>query len=546
MSWIDQVSDWNPQLFRELKGRLKPRIVIAALLVSVLAQAVVLLAFWGRVPTIDTGYSPYCTGGGGTPGAMVCVNAVGKRLGNLPPLMSEAERAALGSPLIDWSHWWADIFVALSWGMIFVLLLAGVYMLISDVAREERRGTLNFIRLSPQTSGKILMGKLLGVPVVPYLAVALAVPLQLTAAIAAGMSVAMILSWYLIAIATGALFYTASLLFAFLGGSQGWVGAVIVCLSYSFFFQIFYAFRGLDDQLYLAPPRYFDLPVAESLFLTLVFWLTTLSVSTYWFWQAANRRFRNPNLTLLSKQQSYLSTLCLEVWLLGFVSHNEQSYRLLGELLGVSFINVMWFILLIAALSPQRQMLLDWARYRREQGPAVKKRWSHSLLRNLIWGEKSPALVAIALNLVLATSVFTPWVLTWQDASQKFQAGALIALGMVLMLTCAVIAQCMLFLKTPKRAGWAAAMVGGFIVLPPSILAALSIYPSSVAAPLWLFTIFAFGSIDKVSAMDILFGFLVQISIFSALTLRLTSQLRKAGDSESKALLVAGRLKAES
>jgi ABC-type Na+ efflux pump permease subunit len=78
---------------------------------------------------------------------------------------------------------------------IFALIVIGTYLLISDLAHEERRGTLNFIRLSPQSPENILVGKLLGVPILLYLVAVLAVPLHLWAGLAAQISLMRILSF---------------------------------------------------------------------------------------------------------------------------------------------------------------------------------------------------------------------------------------------------------------------------------------------------------------------------------------------------------------
>lgn len=43
LNFIDRVGEWNPQLFRELKGRLKPVNVLLAVISSLLLQLVVFL-----------------------------------------------------------------------------------------------------------------------------------------------------------------------------------------------------------------------------------------------------------------------------------------------------------------------------------------------------------------------------------------------------------------------------------------------------------------------------------------------------------------------
>lgn len=58
-AWIDQIGDWNPQLLRELKGRLKPRNVIIAVVVSLVAQFLLFVSFVNQLNSIYID-SQYC------------------------------------------------------------------------------------------------------------------------------------------------------------------------------------------------------------------------------------------------------------------------------------------------------------------------------------------------------------------------------------------------------------------------------------------------------------------------------------------------------
>jgi hypothetical protein len=59
------------------------------------------------------------------------------------------------------------------------------------------------------------------------------------------------------------------------------------------------------------------------------------------------------------------------------------------------------FLYLIAAVTPHHQTLQDWLHYRHKRG-SNSKGFGHSwLVKDLIWGEKSLAVVAIALNVVI-------------------------------------------------------------------------------------------------------------------------------------------------
>ncbi|XHX79581.1 MAG: hypothetical protein RBJ76_06600 [Stenomitos frigidus ULC029] len=523
LNWLHKFSDWNPQVFRELKGRLKRRNVLLTALGSLTTQLFVLLYFWSVLPTPRTAYPPQHN--------RYCLNS--SSVSDLPKCVYDA----LNNPLINWQRWWFDLFQAIFWILPFVLLIAGVYLLIGDLGKEERRGTLNFIRLSPQTSQSILFGKLLGVPAVPYLAVLLALPLHGFVAIAAGVAISDILSFYLLTTAVCAFCYTAALLYALLGGVQGWAGAVVIWMSYTLFFQLWHSSAEFNERL-----QWFYFLINGNRTTALAFALLTLGAGTYGLWQAVNRRFRHPDLTLLSKRQSYGMTLCLEVWLIGFVFQDfTKDDRPFHDLVLLGFCNLLWFMVLFAALTPQRQMLIDWARYRRERVTSAKQFWSRSIVKELVWGEKSPALMAIALNLLIAAVVVVPWILSWQDFSDPLQGLATIVLGSTFTLICAAIAQLMMLMKSPKRAVWAASMVAAVVILPPFVLNVLQL--SYTEVPLaWLFSIGAFTVFQQSVPMTAIFTALLgHLGILSLLSLHLTRQLRRAGESETKALLAASR-----
>ncbi|NJK76806.1 MAG: ABC transporter permease [Microcoleus sp. SU_5_6] len=68
----------------------------------------------------------------------------------------------------------------------YVVFSLGSYFIVSDLAEEQKRGTLNFIRLSPRPAWQILLGKLLGIPVLLYLSIAFAIPLHCFAGLRGG------------------------------------------------------------------------------------------------------------------------------------------------------------------------------------------------------------------------------------------------------------------------------------------------------------------------------------------------------------------------
>ncbi|MGA7938213.1 MAG: hypothetical protein WCA35_31980 [Kovacikia sp.] len=524
LDWFYKLTDWNPQFFREFKGRLKPRNLGVTITTSLLLQLSIVSYFWMALPGNSyTSPNRYCTGPIEYSEHHQCIND------------------ALGNMIINWQRWWFDLFQVLSWGMPFIMLIAGVYMLIGDLGKEEHKGTLNFIRLTPQSSQSILLGKILGVPAIPYLLVGLAIPLHLIAAAGSErVSVQEVLSIYVLTGVVASCYFTGALLFAFLGGLQGWLGAIVVWFSFTMCFQ-FWQMLTYRNALYPVPDYYWGLPIANRLGFALAFAVATFGTATYWFWQAVNRRFRNPNATLLSKRQSYWMTTCFEVWLCGFIFRQlDYPGQRLEDFAVIALINLLWFVLLMAALMPQRQMLLDWARYRRERVSSAKKFWSQSIIKELVFGEKSPALLAIALNLLIPVAILMPWIVTWNNTENQLQACATMLLGISFVLICAAIAQIILFSKAPKRGLWASGAVGALIFMPPLVLGVLSFSPSQVPIA-WLFSAFALLALTHTSMTTVFASFLAHLGILALLTTRLTRQLRKAGESETKALLASAK-----
>ncbi len=554
-NWFDQLGNWNPQLLREIKGRLKPRDLLIAAAVSLLGQFFLFKYFQNQLPILKPGLiepNRYCTN-----------NSLGY---GLPHCLVDS----LGNVEINWQFWWLDLFVWQSLIGIFALLVAGTYLLISDLAHEERRDTLNFIRLSPQSPQSILLGKLLGVPILLYIMAGGAVPLHLWAGLSAQIPLGLILSFYGVLFAGCIFFYSAALLFglvsSWLGGFQAWLasGTVLIFLSIatfkplehtpsdwlnlfspSVFLQKLIAATNLNRPSELpaiADLEWFYLPLGASTLAVAGLVLINYSLWTYWTWQALQQRFPNPGKTVFSKRQSYLLVASLEVLILGFAATSpkypystELSFNF-HELLAY---NLLLFLGLIVAMTPQRQALQDWARYRRERISSRKGFWSPSLVRDLVWGEKSPALVAIALNLVIAATTLTGWITFVLQPVDKLPAFFSLIIGANLILIYAAIAQLLMFMRTQKQALWVTGTVGAAIALPPVILSLLSLFPDK-APGLWLFTPFASLSIEQASVSTIFLALLGQWSIFTLCTLRMTRQLQRAGESNSKALF-AGR-----
>lgn len=613
LSWLERLGEWNPQLFREIKGRLKSRNIAIAIFTSLLGQLLFILHWLNQIPN-QLSYSvwgSYCNLrrtyelSQGQLGQLQAqyhqlqaqfsryskpeyynpekIQELRGRIeglkGRIEDLQQFLSNTICPPEAIKIQLWWQDhypkIFVSLSVIVLFTLCVVGSYMLINDLAREERRGTMNFVRLSPQSTQSILLGKLLGVPILLYVAAILTIPLFLWSGFSAQIPLVEIISFWVVLVASCAFFYSAALLFglvsSWLGGFQPWLGSGVV-----FVFLLITNTKAIDhssfDWLNLLNPsallpylvdrtgsqytqflfyhgvtegwQWFYFPLGASGINVAIFALLNYGLWTYWIGQALNRCFRNPTSTMLSKQQSYLLVACSTVVTLGFALQSPRegySSQLLYNIQALFIVNLVLFLGLIAALSPHRQTLQDWARYRHSKAVTPRRFGNYSLVQDLIWGQKSPALGAIAINLVITSIPVVSWILLW-NVGFDHKLTALLGLFLILnlILLYAAITQLMLLMKTPKRTIWASATVVSASFLPPLILNMLFLNSGENWGSLWLFTAFPWYALKKASAMLICQVFFVHWLILGVLTLQLTRQLRQAGKSASFAVL-AGR-----
>ena len=508
---LDRLGEWNPQFVREIKGRLTGRNVTFAVGLSVLTQLVIFLTFISQIPRLDKEfYSGHYFGS-------YCLSKKGNYC-----------------LAVDWIEWWKDLNHLFYWIFPLALLSGGVYLLIADLAREERRGTLSFIRVSPQTSQSILIGKLLGVPVLIYLAVAIALPMYAISATLAQIPLLEVFSFYLLLAALCSLFYSAAVLFALMGGQQAFVGAGITLGMVWLVMNL-----KLNDYDW-GPLQWFDFTFNRDNLLNLqLFAVGNCVIWTYWIWQGLHRRFRNPTATIISKKQSYALVFCWNFLLLGFVTPSADSgvstYLWFNNLYLIATLNLFLFLGLIAALSPPRQPLLDWARYAHQAN-------RQSVLQDLIWGEKSPAPVAIAICAIITALIFLPWVLLWPlEMISKLQAISAIGIYVILTAIYAVLAQIMLLLKSKKGALWATSVVAAAIGVPLLILALVGGQPETIPE-LFLLSIFSLSGLEYATTTPIFMAFLAHFAILAGLSLKLRQQLNLTGESATKALLMGRKV----
>jgi hypothetical protein len=621
LNFIDRVGEWNPQLMRELKGRLKPFNVIIASAISLLGQLVLFLYQLREIPGEQYSLTAqYCNLRKIYENQQTLLysqqNKISQQIESFKSLKLSAkvqemqlQQKTIEKQLADFQKhlsnnfcpteqinmqlWWRDhfeyIFLTLSVVFIFSLLVAGSYLLINNLAQEERSGTLNFIRLSPQSEKSILTGKILGVPILVYLVTGLAVPLHLWSGISAKIAFTYILSFYAVLIASCIFFYSAALLYGlisrFFSGFQPWLGSgavltfLIITMQIATYNQDLnnaaawlrllspfdmttYLFRNLFNSRSSSlaeQVQFFYLPVGKSLMGILGLHLLNYGLWNYWIWEALQRRFRNSNARILSKAQAYSFVAYFQVLLWGFTLQgytnnnplaNQITYEVNRQISNnfpiiVSF-NLGLLFGLLAILFPHRQAIQDWARYRHQDS-------SHkSLFADLIWSEKSPALVAMVINLAIVTTPLIVWfiIAPTLNVNNTTSINWLInnlgrikaILGMLmfiaLMMICATITQRALLMKTQKRAFWAIGTVSALVFVPSIVLGILRINPNLNPVP-WLFSTFPWAAIEHASIPTIFTAFVAELSVLVFLNIRLTRQIRLAGESATKALMVA-------
>lgn len=567
LDWLNQLGDWNPQLQRELIGRLKPRNLILAGAISILGQFLLWVSFLMRISDPTTYLTSYK--GSFSSDILYCTGFI--RDGNRRQCLVDAA----GNLIVDWQKWSLDLFLALSIIGIFGLLVAGTYLLIDDLAQEESRGTLNFIRLSPRSPQNILWGKILGVPSLLYVVALLAVPLHLWTGFAAHIPLIRILIFYGVLGMSCLFFYSLSLLFGLISsnvltGFQAWLGSGVVLIfifsgmakpilgnasdwlnifSPSTIFPYLISSTGIKpnvsfSSLNIEALHWFGLPVGMGLLGVTSLLVFNYGLWAYWSWQALQRRFSNPSKSIFSKQQSYLLVACFEVVAVGFAiisDHYRSSlenpgeyYRLPENFNLLLAYNLVLFLGLIITLTPQRQALLDWARYRKQKPSSRKGLLNSSLLRDLIWGEKSPAIVAIALNGAITSIILVPWIIVTTASSDKLAFLMALVLSLISILVYAATAQLVVFMQTQKQGLWIIGTLITVIILPPLVLTLLSV--DSAKAPIWLFTVFAYKAIDNAGVFSIFLALLGQLSLLTLGSWQITRQIKKAGVSESRAL----------
>ncbi|MGL5061577.1 MAG: hypothetical protein ACRC62_16535 [Microcoleus sp.] len=458
-SLAKQLGRWNPQLLREFRGRLKPRTVIVAIALSAIFQIFLML-----ISSPNTRPAP--------------------------------------------ANGWLDAWKAVTWMLPYVVFSLGSYFIVSDLAEEQKRGTLNFIRLSPRPAWQILLGKLLGIPVLLYLSIAFAIPLHCFAGLRGGVSLPLILSVYLLLAIECALCFSGAMLCGLAGdekqgGKRQTATAIgFAAIVFSFIVPLFMSvninliWRPLLDRPEILGAKnpvvsWFFLSINDSVLVSHSFALLTLGIVGFLMWRMMLRNFRKPRSTPISKRQSYAILACLEVFALGFLvkvgsANNEDS--VIFSAIFMYVLTAISLLVLIFAICPQRQALLDWARYR---SPS----W-----QSLIWSDKSPALLAVVIHLIIANALLIPWLFTIGIGTKQLIPTILLVIGTAnTLLIYGTFIQQVFATKIRNPVMWAIGGLSLWAIVFPTLLGLLQLTPDRFppTAALWTLFGYSFWYFDK-------------------------------------------------
>lgn len=506
--WIDQLGTQNPQFLRECRGRLKPRSVVAAIALSFIFQFLLYLSIADIQQFFD----------------------------------AEVQ---------------SRMFQTLSWTIPYALFVLGGYYIVDDLTREEKTGTLNFIRLSPRPAQEILVGKLFGVPILPMLVVASAAPLHIVSGLIGGEPVVLIMSYYLMLLAGAGFVFTLALLFGLAGASSAlgkrqsvsaiaFAGLALFAIAPMFMlWNQAVVWDSLGEPIInrgdlYTPIEWLYLPLTSNPLVAHLFTLGNLALAALLLWQILLRKFRMPTATPLSKRLSYVGVAYLNALLWGFFQSSRLSTSNQQDgIILMAALNVPLFLSLIFALAPSRQTLLDRARTRSPQSVFTK-----SALTNWVWDDSSPSLVAIAINFIIAAGLIVSWLFLLDTQGEMSIAGGLLStfsLGLVFLIYAAIV-QIIYSMRLRSPQIWAigvVASIAAICVISFSVLQWDSADPSNRLATLWtLYGLpigFAVKQIAQSEGVNILggvvVGILIQLIIFALLLKRLRRNLRRIGNS---------------
>ncbi len=493
---IDRLGDWNPQLFRELKSRCTGTQLTATLVVTLSLQLILI--------------------------------------------------GMLASGSANFQDRAASYFYILTWLVPTILVLGSTYAIVADLSKEDKEGTLNFIRLSPQSARQIFLGKVIGVPSLIYLGVILMMPLHIILGILAGANLLAILSWYA---TMGTLCYFCSSLTIIAALNRVkyailWTLALFIPLNALLAFYNFNlaSDRSWQNSSYL---RWYWLPILNNFFVFSAFVISTLLVISYWLWVTIDRKYINSASTAIAKADSYGMNILFQLWLLGFalpaaIGTNESPHNDNFSILTVFYsISTTWIFSIVPLILPARQSIGEWIRSRRNlvtsEHPAL---WRSTILRDLIWHDRSPILVTMAINIAISAvvwglcfGIFSPE----RESIFKYLCG--ISIASILMLIQTVIITFISLRSRRKMQGVIPLIIlMSWLPLFTGILVTINQNGKGIGLGLFLFSPFSWMAVTQLSILKIGLIALAQIGILAGSTKLLARKIVEIGNTEDRTI----------
>jgi hypothetical protein len=547
---LNQIGDWNPQLFRELKGKLKNRNLLICLAIALLAQIMFIAFFTLLLPDTNAPVNP-----NRGVSSSFCFSQ--------KEVYGDSNLCSL--PLkINWEAWWLEQFLVLSWSLPSLIGAAAGAFLVIDIAQESSRGTLNFIRLSPQSGRSILWGKLLGVPSLVYFLLLLIMPLHLVTAIGGGVSGYFLVSYYLMLSLGFFMLHSLAMLLGLMVGSTGgtnqlpivagvavgflYLGAIpsyMILNSVTTWakFNRFIYTSELGSDL-----QWFMISIAKNPWTANLFAIISVLIVSQAIWSALERKFNIANRQILSKRQAYICIVFFQLFILGFFVQNSSSFSLSGlnknfeyKMMGLFLLNALSyiaFLTLIFTLTPQRQALLDWLRYRHLANSGNKNK--RSLWQDLVWHENSPSVVAIGICSLISAIILLPWAV-WDN---QLQLNANLNTNILKVFISQILSFVILAIVYQSLVFWAKnkqqQIIAIVILLTLVIVPPLFLYFTSLPKTLWIIAGYPAASWRNNFELSVHFLKVVfaQIGILSFFSFRLKGTLSQASLSQSKQIML--------
>jgi hypothetical protein len=383
--FVEAIGNWNPQLLHELNSRVSLTNLAICGLLSIGLQLASIACLLGWMHSTTNPSSSY-----------------------------HLKDYNIYNPT-QWSSWrWGYAAGSDSCAIFVLMATLGVYVIASSFRKEASQGTLDFLRLSPRKTSTILIGKLLGSPILVYWVGICALPLQFYGAQVAQISLLTVLVWDLEILALLAIFYPIAALLTLRFKVLPILLAVSTCgLS------ILLILSSIMWSISSDSVHWYGISLSDPLMTFLAIAALVILV-IYWLYLALERTY-DRTATILSRKHSYVWSLNYHLFLLGLcITHSEYRHGSLGlsfnaalqtsqsmnsghpidgNLPGLFWsLLSFWLLSLIPLIQPSTQILSSWAKQKVEPS---------SWWKTMLFDDRSPAILAVLVNLGIAISVWT-------------------------------------------------------------------------------------------------------------------------------------------